>query len=241
MKAISYWAKHHPWQTRVIIIMIYVLLNIIGISIGKQLTGLNVVLPEIYFSICVILTIGLWIGYPAKFNSNGHKTAYWHRKVFDGGLALVTLLMVIYAGNHWKYLFFNTQTAQATKVVPKSKVAITDHPLMKNFVSHLKSLDVSKLSQRDKMKLIKNQIKAIKHSKDTTKGEKTLLIVLSVIVAIALLIGLVGLSCSIACAGSETLALIVALGGTFLVIFFLIKVIKRINNPKAKPKPEPEK
>ena len=95
---------------------------------------------------------------------------------------------------------------------------------------------VNKLSQREKLRLIKDQIKTIKHDKDSSKGDKTLLIILSVIIALGLLSGLAALSCSLSCNGSEALALIVGIGGTFLIIFFLALIIKHISNQSLKKK-----
>jgi hypothetical protein len=50
------------------------------------------------------------------------------------------------------------------------------------------------------------------------------------------LIGLVAaLSCNLSCSGSEAAALLLLIFGTGLIIFLLVKVIKRINDgPKPK-------
>ena len=45
MKKISYWAKHNIWQTRIIIVAIYVLLNVIGVFTGKLLNATSVIIP----------------------------------------------------------------------------------------------------------------------------------------------------------------------------------------------------
>ncbi len=95
-------------------------------------------------------------------------------------------------------------------------------------------MDITKLTQKEKLRLIKKQIKTIKQNPETPKSDKTPLIILSVIAALFLLYGLAGLACSIECSGSEGLAILVALAGTFLIIFLLVKVIKRINNPRLK-------
>jgi hypothetical protein len=241
MKKISYWAKNHIWQSRLLIILIYILLNLIGIFIGKLITEVNVIIPRLYLITSIIFTIGLWIFYPDRNVKSGitSSTFYFRRKLFDFGLGAVTFLMIIYAGNNWKHLFLESESVQASNIVHLSKdSAFYNNPLIKNFITNIKSMDVNKLSQREKLRLIREQIKTIKHDKGTSNGDKTLLIILSVIIALGLLLGLAALSCSLSCSGSEAVALIVGLGGTFLIIFFLIRIIKRISHPNPQKKAE---
>ena len=237
MKKISYWAKNHTWQTRGIIVLIYILLNLTGIFIGKLLTDVSVTLPQPVLVSCLISTIILWSWYPVKNSGRtySYSRSYVRRKLFDFSLGLVTLLMIIYAGNHWQNLFIKTETAQASKVIRISKdSSIYNNSLIQNFIKTIQNKDVSKLSEREKIRLIKQQIKTVKQDKETSKSNKTLLIILSVIVALGLLSGLAALSCSIACGGAEALAAIVMIAGTFLIIFLLVRTIKRISNPKLK-------
>ncbi len=177
----------------------------------------------------------LWIFYPER-NAKSNKSSsvlYVRRKLFDFSLGAVTFLMIVYAGNNWQHLFLKSHSALATRVTPVSKDSATEnHPLIKKFISDIRSKDVSKLSEREKLRLIKNQVKDINHDKDTSTGVKVLLITLSVIVAVGLLYGLAALSCSISCGGSEALAIIVAALGTALIIFLLIWVIKSITKPR---------
>lgn len=240
MKKISYWAKAHVWPTRLLIIVIYILLNVIGIFCGKLLSELDITIPQLFFIAYIIFTIALFIWYPArkKVKQNVKSTVlYFRRKLFDLALGTVTFLMIIYAGNNWEHLFIKSESVRASAIIHVSKdSAIFNHPVIKNFIATIKSADVSKLSTKEKLRLIKHQIKTIKHDKDTSKADKTLLIILSIIIAVALLIGLAALSCSISCSGSEALAVIVALGGTFLIIFLLVRLIKYLKNPSVKKK-----
>jgi hypothetical protein len=238
VKKISYWAKKHIWQSRLIIILIYILLNVLGILTGKLLSELHVTIPQLYFIACLVFTTALWIWYPGKGNVKPGVASHYlyiRRKLFDFSLGAVTFLMIIYAANNWEHLFIKSDPVLASNIVhhPKDS-AIKNNPLIKNFIAIIKSKDVDKLSQREKLKLIKDQIKTIKHDKETSKGEKTLLIILSVIIALGLLFGLAAISCSLSCSGSEALAIIVGLGGTVLIIFLLARVIKHISNPPPK-------
>lgn len=243
MKKISMWAKIHVWQSRLLIILIYILLNVLGIFTGKLLNEVNVILPQIYFTACIIFTVLLWISYPDNKNLKiGRKPSglYFRRKLFDLSLGAVTFLMIIYIGNNWESLFLKSESAQASKIIriPKDS-SISNSPLIKNFITSIKNMDVSKLTQREKIRIIKKQIKTVKEDKETTKGEKTLLIILSVLIALGLLLALAALSCSVACSSSGALAIILAVAGSFLIIFFLVRVIKRISNRPVQKKEPP--
>lgn len=234
MRKISFWAKNHLLQSRLLIIGIHISLFAIGLFTGKLLNEVNVILPHAYFISCIIITLGLWVWYPSKTTTGVH-ASYIRRKLFDVSLGAVTFLMILYLGNNREYFFTASQSALATRIVPRSgDTAIGNNPLIKKFIESINGKDLSQLSRREKIKLIKKQLKQVENDEGSTKTEKTLLIILSILIALALLFGLGALSCSIACAGSGALAIIVAAGGTFLIIFFLIKIIKRISNPPPK-------
>lgn len=234
MKKISFWAKNHIWQSRLIIFLIYILLNGIGLFTGKLLSDINVNLAAQTLMICAIFTGFLWHGYYIKtVKPFKYFTYYFRRKFFEFSMGLVTLLLIIYAGNNYKGSFINIQAYAASNTRHYSNdSAILKNPLISNFITSIKNTDVSKLSVKEKIRIINRQVKIIKHDDGTTKSQKTLLIILSILIAIFLLMGLTALSCNIACSGSEVLASIVAAGGIFLIIFFLIRIIKRIQNPK---------
>ncbi len=74
------------------------------------------------------------------------------------------------------------------------------------------------------------------------KTKKTLLSILTIIVALGLLFLIAALSCSIACSGAEALALLVGLAGLAAVIFFTRRVLRRIKfGPRKKDVNEEEK
>ena len=85
------------------------------------------------------------------------------------------------------------------------------------------------------------QVRAIKRSKEPSTAGKVALILLSVIVAMTLVVGLVFLSCAISCnGGSGALSWIVLLGGTALIVFLLVVVIRRILGVKKKKIKDPQ-
>lgn len=235
MRQISFWAKAHKWQSRAIIVLIYILLNIIGFFTGQLLKDIHVIIPSFYFTGYILFTIILWVCYPGKHTRPVIKvSSYVYRKTFDLLLGAVTYLMIIYAGNNKEHLFMKSEPAQAFKVVHSKDSAYYNNPLIRNFIETIQKNDVNKLTTKQKIKLVKQQIKIVQKDKTLSKGEKAILIILSVFVAMGLLAGVGALSCSLSCSGSEAAAAIVGLGGTFLIIFLLVVVIKRITKGRRK-------
>ncbi len=73
--------------------------------------------------------------------------------------------------------------------------------------------------------------------KESSKGSKTALIILSSVMAAFLFVVVLGLSCNVSCSGSQGGGIAVLLLGTALITFLLIKVIHAINRgPKKKEK-----
>jgi hypothetical protein len=86
------------------------------------------------------------------------------------------------------------------------------------------------LKWKERKKLLKQQVKAIKKDNTLSDGGKVGLIILCVLLALALAYGVAALSCSLSCSGSEGAAVAVAilgLGGIILLTFFLIRGIVR--------------
>ncbi len=236
MKQVSYWAKENVVKSRLLIVTFWILLNTIGLFVGKLFREIEIDMPKNFLYICCIVLTILWIKYPQKANKKAkeHNNFYACRKTFDCLLCVTTLVLIVYTGNHWRNLNANLNSATASSVLTFPKDSANSKTLLlKHFVDDVKSKDISKLSNSEKSKIIKKQISVIKANKDLTKGEKTLLIILSIVVASFLLFGIAALSCSLACSGMEGLAALVALGGTALIVFLLVKVLKKLQHKKT--------
>ena len=235
MKQISYWAKENVLKSRLLIVIFWLLLNIFGLYVGELFREIDIKIPENYFSVCLFIITILWIKYPQKASTKEKRKCsfYTYRKTFDVLLGFTTLILIVYTGNHWSNLNANTQTASASTILNLPKDSFNSkNILIKNFVDEIKSKDVSKLSNRNKSKIIKKQIGVIKGAKDLSKGEKTMLIILSIVFASFLLFGIAALSCSLSCSGMEGLATLVFIGGTALIVFLLIYVFKKLKTKK---------
>jgi len=240
MRKISKWASTNILASRIFIVVIYILLTGLGIYTGILLQELNVVLPGFLFWLIILSALIIFFAYPGKLSKKSRLQQYGKQKSLEFLMGLLTFILVVFSVNT-KAKLFQTMwpSARAFSIHIHKDSANIQNPFIAHFITSLKNMDISKLSQKDKIRIIKNQIREIKNDKEMSKGSKVALIILSIFVAIALLIGLAALSCNIACAGLGFLALLVALAGTFVVVFLLIKVIKKITGPKTSTKTEP--
>jgi uncharacterized membrane protein len=225
-KQLSYWAKQHKWSSRFIIIISFIIMNALGIITGFLFSDLNIEFSA-WFLVLAILIFGIaWLRYPAKKSS-----PYGFRKTCDAVLISTTFLMFMYFGNR-----------QVTPISPSvfSASAITSTLLPKDSTKTYKSPEDFKKSLQDKngkplkwkerKKLLKQQVKAIKKDKTLSAGGKVGLIILCVVMALVLTYLVAAIACSLSCSGAEGAAVVVAifgLAGVALLTFFVIRSIVR--------------
>ncbi len=239
MKKISIWAKRHPRSARITIFVFFVILNVLGFTTGMLLNDTGIYLPVFAIVFFICLYAAGFIAYPFKNIRGKYRmtaSGYIHQKTCDFLLAGSTFLMIVYFGNHREILFRYslpfTQAIASSSTLPATSVAKPSYKSVSAFLRSMKDENGKLLSWKERKKLLKEQVRAIKKADELSNGAKTALIVLSVLVA-AGLIYLVGvIACSLACNGSEAAAWIVAIGGTGLVIFLLILAIRSILSKK---------
>jgi hypothetical protein len=239
MKNISIWASRHKWPARFIIIGSFFILNLIGLFLGDALTLSQITIPSLWIYAIGFIFIAGFITYPSRKQKSKYKNYYKKQKSFDLLLISTTFLLIICFGNH-SNLSKNQSPFGFTYANATALTVISNPELNKTSIDPSPKKKTS-LIKNWKRKL-KENIKTIRREyKDATPGERTALIVLSIIVAFALFLLVLSASCSLSCSGSDGAALLVALLGTGLIVFLLVKVIKRINRggPK-KPKTEPQ-
>ena len=239
MRNISLWARGHIMLTRCFIGLLYIVLTLLGLFLGDLVFSANIALPVlfIYGPFALFLT-GL-ILYPVKERKHSYKNYYFQQKSADLLLAVSSFLLVVYGGNALnKTSYTNLSGAYATTF------SITSNPLVNTSTSihpkeETKATSKKPFSKKELKKKLKSKWKEFrKYYKESTKGEKTALIILSVIIAAGLLLLLAGLSCELSCSGAEGAAIAVGILGTGLIIFLLVRVIQRINRgPRVKPEP----
>ncbi len=239
MKTLSIWASHYKSQARIVIFISWVLLTFLGIYIGATLKELNTILPVSLFITSIVAFLTTFLVYPLnrEWKLNKFLSFYAWRKSCDMVVAAASFIMVIYVSNNPAILFRGYQPAYAALVDRTFVPADSTRKLyksVKDFSASMKDENGQFLKWRERKKLLKTQVRAIRKANDMSSGEKTALIVLSVLVAIDLLALVAGAACSLSCNGLDAGAILLGVGGTVLVVWLLIFVIRKINGKTKK-------
>jgi membrane protease YdiL (CAAX protease family) len=203
MKQLSYWAKLHPQSARLIIILLYIPINLIGLVLGSLLWDVGIQLTTAFLQLIVFLVLALFLIYPKK-------ATFLKRKIFHGCMALCTFLMICFYGNQINqpnphiFVFNSTQAVSYT--------TINEQPVKAG-------IGKSKKETHQLKKELRKQLRKSEDGKQLPTWAKVLLILLSSIAALFLLVLVLYLSCSLACNGAEALAIIVLLAGLFGIFF----------------------
>jgi len=147
--------------------------------------------------------------------------------------------MIVYFSNRPSEIFnYSTPLHAALPVSTNlpSDSTLKAYKTIEAFTASLKDETGKTLKWKEKKKLLKEQIRAIKKADDMATGAKVGLIILSVLVALGLLYLVAALACNLSCSGSAGAATAVMIGGAGLTVFLLIIVIRGILGRKKKPK-----
>lgn len=226
MKRISFWAREHKHSARVIIVFFYLLLHFTGLFLGDIVHSFNIQFTPLFNQVAIVMTLLGFILYPSKNRKHQYKNFFARQKLADFILVCATFLFIVYAGNalNSNQNTFRNRVHAATIVNSNSYTNVGEPSTAKS--------SVSKKSLRKKIREeIKRVRKAYKVSPDALK---TLYITLAILGALFLGAGIAFLGCHIACTGSEALGAVVMYGGTAGIIFFLIRIIKRIKRGHPK-------
>lgn len=228
MRNISLWGRQHPQHARCLIIISHFCLAFIAILLGFALADAGHILSSFFiYALCFVFTV-CFIFYPSKKEKQQYRNFYFFRKSLDLILISTSFLLVLCGSNH-----FNASTSISNS--PFATInAIASIPENQTSIISNKPLPKKKVLKSLKQKLKDNIRHLRKEYKDASKGERTVLIVLSVLVALGLLLLVAGLACNLSCSGSGAAATAVAILGTGLIIFLLVIIIKRINRGKPK-------
>ena len=242
IKQLSFWAKKHKWASRFIIVFAFVIMNVLGIMTGVLFESLNVTFSSLILVSTILVFLLVFFKYPSK---EERRTAiekdrsYILQKSCDMLLIVCTFVMFVFFGNQ--------QTSPVNYFVLNASAANTfTHP--KDTTKGYKSVDEFKkmmtdengktLKWKERKKLLKQQIKAIKKDKTMSDGGKVGLIILCVLLALILAYGVAALACSLSCSGAEGAAVVVAilgLAGVVLLTIFLIRgIVRKSKRDKTK-------
>lgn len=221
MKQLSFWASRHVAASRVVIVLIYFLLNISGYITGLLLWDIQIELKPLFINTVALLVIGLFLLY--KKNA-----PFYKRKLMEGSMGVCTFCIICFYGNQINNPKPYTPMVAATQAVNSIKM-------------NERITDKEKLLQNNKSSLQQKELKAlVKKIRDGEKENpvwvKILLIVLTLLVAVLLLYVLAFFACSLSCSGAEAAAWILGIIGLTGIITAVVLVIRSILGRKKKHK-----
>jgi energy-coupling factor transporter transmembrane protein EcfT len=240
MKKISYWARSHKWASRIIIVVSFIVLDVLAVLSGDLLRQLSVVIPFSWLLLFILLFLAAAMTYPAKNKKGVRINAakfYTLQKSCDFILVASTFFMFMYGGNNPHKLF---RFYPALHAALKNESSIPADSLgkkyrsVKEFAAMMKDAKGNELKWKEKRKLLKTQISEIKKSNELSSGEKTLLVIASILVALGLISLIAALACDLSCSGADAAAALVGIGGTALIVYLLVITIRSIYGKRKK-------
>ena len=219
-KAISYWGKDHPTLTRLILILLNGMLCILALTLGLLAFLYEVEIPESIKYILAGLAVLSLLIYPSKYaNIHFIKYSYWQRKRMDFILSFLgfLLLVTLFNGFLSEASKLNHEPAYAQQVVYKPKTIkekwkqkVDGFPMVKEYRAFKKQI-------KQEARLLQKEFKA---SNQNGESWKAIVLTLLILIGAYLTGSLIALlACSLACNGSEALALIVLVFGWLAVIY----------------------
>lgn len=242
MKKLSFWAREHKWEARVLIIASLAALAVFALLSGILLRQLGLLLPGIFLFASAGLYLAAFIAYPFAFQKKRERSAtafYRRQKTCDMMLAATSFLLMLFFANRPEKIFSYGPSLQAASTLPSSLPADSIQKKYKSipaFSASLKDENGVPLKWKEKKKLLKEQVRAIKQDRDMSDGAKAGLIILSIAVALGLVYGVAAIACNLSCSGQEGAAAVVMIGGVGVIIFLTVLVIRSIvrKNKKAR-------
>jgi hypothetical protein len=238
MRKISLWGKHHPWSARIIIIVSTFIISAIAFYLGENTRNNGYTMSSYLFVIICVFYFSTLLAYPNRRKSNTQlKSAshYGYRKYSDFILAACSFGIFFYAGNDPSKLANLPRGLYAASPLAGIKDPVP-YKSLPAFYKSLRDENGKLLKWKERRKLLKQQLKGIKHSDEMSQGAKVLLTILCVLVAIGLLYLVAALACSLSCNGSGAAAVLVAIGGTALIVFLFVLAMRGIHRSRTQHK-----
>ncbi|MEM6964307.1 MAG: hypothetical protein AAF573_06050 [Bacteroidota bacterium] len=224
MKKITYWANENRKLSILILIILHFITFWIYYFLGAYLYLENVMLHPVWNLVSVLLFFVALLFYPIKNVRRGvFKDSFFRRKVWQSVAILSIAMMVTVFGNHRAKIHLGYE-------VPFAQPTALDIDKRSSAEKELSKKEKRSLKRQLRKKIRKGIWKLRKYKKAISKGQRTALEILTILIAFGLLILILVLSCHIACAGSEGFALMFLIGGWILTIFgtvVIFRILKR--------------
>ena len=246
MRKLAQWAKFHPKQARIYIIILHFVLGFLAFILATlfKVAGDT---QDILLALSIGLFIVLLFIYPGYWSKSNNKilNSFAFRKCCDFLVILTSFITVFVVDSK----IFNPSPIveyayAASNVASKPK---PKKPSAKEVLSSLEYRDKSTLTRVEKKVLKKEFRKQLKtYVVQKIKGKKedsnkTLYIILTIIGAIGIFAVIAALSCELGCNGAETASIIVVILGLIGVVLGAYFLIRRINRGPKKTQEEIDK
>lgn len=218
MKRVSYWAKHHPKSSRLIITICQALIYLSAMYTGALLEDAGIHIPATVMIIFSLLLVTGVLLYNRIFI---HKH-YWRKKAIDFLVCFSTFICLS---------FYYNDTARIRSVNAYTTLQgslFSNETAVKDSVKTTASL--SKKEMRERRKAFRKMLQGYQKTESGSggKGGKIALTLLLALGSLLLLGAVTVLSCSLSCSGSDAAALIVGITGLAGVIWLFAWLCKRI-------------
>lgn len=239
MRKLSAWGRAHKRAARIIIILSFIVLNITGLLTGSLLSGSGVHFPAWLQTLPVILFLLAVAAYPFRHLKNRLVSArkyYTWQKSCDFVLALSAFGLMLGLGNSPDTQVRWLNKSFAARPAISYRDSLHPYQSLKVFNASMRDANGNLLKWKERKKMLKTQVKAIKKADELSEGAKITLIILSVLVALGLLLLVASLACELSCNGSDGAAILVGLGGAGLVVLLFLVALRAIEGRKRKKK-----
>lgn len=236
MIQVSFWAKNHKWAARIIIIVSFILLGVSGTAAGLLLRSLEISVSFPVLLGFIVLYASGFLLYPVKRKSSGFYAFYRRQKIGDLLMVFSTFMMIAGIANQPGHLTFHlpsfSPASAAESTLPKDS-AYKQYKSGKEFAAAVRDENGNLLTWKERKKMLKEQVRAIKRDPDTSPAAKVALIFLCVLLALGLAYLVAALACSLSCSGMVGGAIVVAVLGAGLIIWLTVSLIRSILGKKT--------
>ncbi len=232
MRKISWWAKQNPWKARVTIAILYVLITASALYMAGNLLALSIQASGWLLFAALALFAGGALYYPYKKRRNTYPPTfnfYARQKTCDWMLAFSAFLLVGFIGNTSGNPFFFSGIIKgaSTGSISLAPVPVPAKEGKKSSVTFKPTKSERKALLKELKKLLRQSLHD-QRERDINKGTRVSLLILSIIGGVVLSMLLATISCSLACSGADTLAILVLAFGTAAIVGLLVLTIRGI-------------
>lgn len=235
MKVITQWANCHRIAARLVIALLHIFIICCALLLRPLFESLGITLDVASILIIAItgMVLSVIAGIVCGSVYNGARRFRIHKvRYMLTGLCCALLVTGFLAGHPPVNGFAGIRlhgafTPAQSRIAKPAFDSYSDKNL---FYKDLKSY-YSTLSRKELYRELRMTIKESSRPIDDNNGNKVVFMILIILGMVAATFGVAGLACTLACNGSDALAVLLLLGGlgltAFLGIYFINKVFKR--------------